>query len=62
MVNGVMVIGVPLAATIGLFVVWCCVMNRIDDRERRRYADETGRDETSATGEARHLRSGGRRR
>ena len=60
--NGVIVIGVVLLATIGLFVVWCCVMNRIDAREQRRYAEETGRGETPPTGEARHLRSGGRRR
>jgi hypothetical protein len=51
-----------LVATIGLFVVWCCVMNRIDAREQRRYAEETRRGETPPTGEARHLRSGGRRR
>ena len=60
--NGVMVVGVALVATIGLFVVWCGVMNRIEQREQRRYAKEARRDEGFGTGDARHLRSDGRRR
>ena len=60
--NGVMVVGVVLVATVGLFVVWCVVMNRIERREQRRYAEEARWDERYGTTDARHLRSGGRRR
>lgn len=60
--NGVVVVvGVVLGATIGLFLVWYCVMNRIDEREQRRYAEEAGHAD-SAPGGARHLRSGSRGR
>lgn len=60
--NGVVVMGVVLGAAISLFVVWCCVMNRIDEREQRRHEHEMGRREPPETGDARHLRSGTRRR
>jgi hypothetical protein len=49
-----------LVVVVVLFVGWCSVMNRLDEREERRQAEEMRRARPPVLGAPRHMRSGNR--